>query len=266
MGDSGNIENEKTTTNFDIDSELSAMVEENIIPSRIADKLGQKLKEKNVKINKKQLNNLVEKIKKIMRNYSEPEQKDKTPKETTKKTIDAKTDENMQKLVETIEKIELRLDDLEKTLTGEEWKDSSKIVTTKEIKIPGKEDDTYWNLDPLVKIPSDPESVVILMKWLQYLIDKCGRENLTNILDYYVDIGWISQDAKINLIDYSHGITDENKMKEGTNVKTVNDLPSKDHIQSLIFIQKLKGKQFDKHFLERIEGEINRITKKTGYP
>jgi len=267
MGDSEDINNEKTATNFDIDSELSTMVEKNIIPSRIADKLGQKLKEKNVNITKKQLNDLVEKIKKIMRNYSESEQKDKTPKETPKKPIGAKSDENMQKLVETIEKIELRLDDLEKNLTGEEWKDkkdSPKIVTTKEIKIPGKEDDAYWNLDPLANIPSDPESVVILMKWLQYLIDKCGRENLTNILDYYVDIGWISQDAKISLIDYSHGITDENKMREGTNVKTVNDLPSKDHIQSLIFIQKLKGKQFDKHFLERIEGEINRITKKTG--
>ena len=116
------------------------------------------------------------------------------------------------------------------------------------------------NLDPLTDVPGDPESVVVLMKWLQHLIDKCGRENLSNILDYYVDIGWISEDAKISLIDYSHGITEETKRSETT--KKVNDLPSKDHIQSLIFIQKLKGNDFDKHFIDRIDSELSRITKK----
>ena len=98
------------------------------------------------------------------------------------------------------------------------------------------------------------------MKWLQYLIDRCGRSNLSAILDYYVDVGWISQDAKISLIDYSHGITEKNNEMETD--KIVTDLPSKDHIQSYLFIQKLKGKQFDKHFLERVDNEISKITKK----
>lgn len=270
MGDSKNIENEeKMTSAFDIESELSTLVEKSIIPSRIAEKLGQKLKEKNVKITKDQLYDLVEKIKSIMRTYGKFEQKEKTapaaPTATIKKPIEIKPDANMQNLVETIEKIGIKLGDLEKKLTGEEQydkKDLPGLVTTEGIKIPGEKEYTYWTLDPLVKISSNPESVVILMKWLQYLIDKCGRENLANILDYYVDVGWISQDAKISLIDYSHGITDENKKREGTIGKTINDLPSKDHIQSLIFIQKLKGRQFDKHFLERIDEEINRLTKK----
>ena len=100
------------------------------------------------------------------------------------------------------------------------------------------------------------------MKWLQFLIDKCGRDNLTNILDYYVDIGWISQDAKMYLIDYSQGIKGEI-----TTDKKITDLPSKEHIQSFIFIQKLKGRQFDKHFIDRIDNEISRITKKIeNYP
>ena len=114
--------------------------------------------------------------------------------------------------------------------------------------------------DYLKEVPSDPESVIVLMKWLQYLIDKCGRDNLSNILDYYVDIGWISQDAKISLIDYSQGITEEERTGEVVR-KDITDLPSKDHIQSFVYIQKLKGKRFDKHFIDRIDGELARITK-----
>ena len=134
-----------------------------------------------------------------------------------------------------------------------------KIVTTEDIKFPNqtKQIVREWNLDPLIEIPGDTESIIILMKWLQSLIDKCGRQNLSNILDYYVDIGWISDDVKISLIDYSQGITGDEKT-----LKEVSDLPSKDHIESLLFIQKLKGIQFDKHFIDRIEGEITRMTKK----
>jgi archaellum component FlaD/FlaE len=115
-------------------------------------------------------------------------------------------------------------------------------------------------MNPLLKIPNDPESIVVLMKWLQYLVDKCGHPNLPEILDYYVNIGWISDDAKIEIIDYSTGITDENKKVEDT--RNISNLPAKDHIQSLIFIQRLKGKRLDKHFLDRIDGEISRVSKK----
>jgi archaellum component FlaD/FlaE len=65
----------------------------------------------------------------------------------------------------------------------------------------------------------------------------------------------------MNIIDYSQGITEKEK-KEETTKKQITDLPSKDHIQSLIYIQKLKGMQFDKHFIDRIENELSRISKK----
>jgi flagellar protein FlaD len=229
------------TSEFDIGSELSAMVEEKKIPKRIATKLEQKLKEKNIQITKEQLQTLVEKINAIMKNYSKLDQPIK--KEGTIQPTDVEISD--QKIEQTIQETK------------------PKIVTTEDIKVPGKvEVPVYgWELDPLAEIPSDPESVIVLMKWLQHLIDKCGRDNLNNILEYYVDIGWISQDAKISLIDYSHGIT-EDKKGEATQRKEVTDLPSKDHIQSLIYIQKLKGRKFDRHFIDRIDGELNRITKK----
>jgi archaellum component FlaD/FlaE len=153
--------------------------------------------------------------------------------------------------------------------------DVGKISPTSEVQVPGattpklvKTEDIKtgdWDVDTLNVVPNDPESIIVLMKWLQYLIDKCGRDNLSNILDYYVDIGWISQDVKISLIDYSHGITDEGRT-EDTPTRNVSDLPSKDHIRSFIFIQKLKGIELDKHFVDRIDGDITRITKKLDSP
>jgi len=265
MGDSEKENTKNISYNFDIESELSALVAKNVISPGIADKLGKKLKEKNVKITKEQLNLLIEKINSIIKNYKNLETTEKTPAAATKPITPVKPDENMQKLVETIEKLEIRINNLENMLSEkQDTKTTPKIVTTDDIKLPDdKETHTSWTLDPLTEIPNDPEGVVILMKWLQYLIDKCGRENLSNILDYYVDIGWISQDAKISLIEYSQGITDEGKKGEHTTTtKKVNDLPSRDHIQSLIFIQKLKGKKLDKHFIERIDGELTRLTKK----
>lgn len=252
-------EESNTKEEFDLSFELSTLVSNNIIPSRLAQKLENKLKDKKVKITKKQFQSLIEKIQDIMRTYSKTE-KPPTNEEPEKKAQPdiVKKDEDMQKIIETIEELKEKITFLEKGSTSK-----PKIVTTDDIKVPEEVTGTSpkWNVDPLTEIPNNPESVVILMKWLQYLIDKCGRPNLSNILDYYVDIGWISQEAKMSLIDYSQGITDKAKNDETTK-KHITDLPSKDHIQSLIYIQKLKGMQFDKHFIDRIESEISQITKK----
>ncbi|MHA1221340.1 MAG: FlaD/FlaE family flagellar protein [Candidatus Heimdallarchaeota archaeon] len=259
MGGSGN----NGLEDFELGNELSTLVAKNEIPSKIADKLEQKLKEKEVKITKEQLHMLVGKIKDIMRTYAKFDRvgkKDQPAK--TEQTLKATSDMDMQKLVETMDKLQKRINNLEHgVITNKD--ESPKIVTTDDIQVPEKITVPLQDLTmkPLAGIPSDPESVIVLMKWLQHLIDKCGRSYLPTILDYYVDIGWISDEAKISLIDYSHGITDESNRGETTR-KSVSDLPARDHIQSLLFIQKLKGREFDKHFLDRIDGEINRITKK----
>ena len=244
MGDSNN----KVTGDFDIKNELSTLVAKNLIPSRIAEKLEKKLKEKNVKITKEQLHSITYKIRDIINDYAKS---DRITGQVGQPKWEG-SDADMQKLVETIENLEKRITNIESGKPSD-----FNVVTTEDIRIPPQD----WDLDPLKEVPSDPESIIVLMKWLQYLLDKCGRDNLSNILDYYVDIGWISQDAKISLIDYSQGITEEEKKGEIPR-KSITDLPSKDHIQSFIFIQKLKGRRFDKHFIDRIDGELARITKK----
>ena len=229
---------------FDLEKELSALVAQKVIPAKVADKLANKLKGKNAKINREQLQTLTYKLRDVLNEYAKTGQiNGKAPKREG-------SDQNMQKLVETVDKLEKRISYIET-----DKKPDLNYTTTDDIKVPELE------LDPLRDVPSDPESIIVLMKWLQYLMNKCGRDNLSNILDYYVDIGWISEDAKISLIDYSQGITEE-KRDGGTSRKDVSDLPSKDHIQSFIFIQKLRGKQFDKHFIDRIDGKLARIIKK----
>ena len=252
-------EKSKAQDEFDFSTELSTLVSNNVLPSKLAEKLDNKLKEKKVKITEKQFNSLIKKIQDVMRSFATngkpAEKKEQTNMQAPTK---ANNNEDMQKVLETIEELKEKINYLEKGTSG-----GPKVVTTNDINVPEGviENQPHWNVDPLTEIPNNPESVIILMKWLQYLIDICGRPNLTNILDYYVDIGWISQEAKLNIIDYSKGITEKNK-KDETTKKQISDLPSKDHIQSLVYIQKLKGMQFDKHFIDRIESELSRISKK----
>lgn len=228
---------------FNFENELSNLVSQKVIPLKIADKLKEKLIQKKVKLNKEQFYMLVNKIQEIMENYKKP---------TASKTMQLNTaNTDMNGLIEAIEGLKERIANIEAGKTSD-----YATYTTEDIQVPGK-----WELGTLTHIPNDPESIVILMKWLQYLIDKCGHMYLADILDYYVDIGWISDDAKISLVDYSKGIDEQNKKTDNLN-KEASNLPSKDHIQSLIFIQKLKGNKIDRHFIERIDGEISRLTKK----
>jgi flagellar protein FlaD len=259
------------SNNFNLKTELSNLVEKKIIPSKIAEKLQQKLEEKNIKLDEQQLYNLIDRIKDIMIRYSKYGQQGKKDLQGEEKT----QNEDMLNLVQKIENLEEKIKKIEtdetknKVIIDEKGRIFEDIEKTPKFIDP---EDTrgpkiikgYTNeqsTDPLTELPTDPESIIILMKWLQHLIDKCGHLNLTKILDYYVDVNWISPDVKISLIDYSHGITDETG-KLNTIKKEIIDLPSKDHIQSFIFIQKLKGKQFDRHFIDRIENDISRITKK----
>ncbi len=245
MGDSTN----KVSNDYDIGNELSNLVNQKVIPQRIAEKLERKLKEKNLKITKQQLHTLVYKLRDIINDYKKSDsikKKEETP-------AWEKQDTDMQNLIQTVENLEERISQIESGTPSD-----VKVVTTDNIKVNQEE----WEIKTLKEIPNDPERIIVIMKWLQFLIDKCGRDNLSNILDYYVDIGWISEDAKIRLVDFSHGITEDNIGGESVSNKDITNLPSKDHIQSLIFIQKLKGQELDKHFLDKIDGELNRISKK----
>ena len=82
---------------FNLKSELSVLVAKNIIPSRIAEKIEQKLTQKNITLTKDQLYKLAYKIKDAIDGYVKT-----TQQETIKPSIDEweKPESDMKKLVD----------------------------------------------------------------------------------------------------------------------------------------------------------------------
>jgi len=244
----------KSTEKLEIDSELSKIVEKKLLSPKIAEKIQKKLKENNIKISKEQLYRLVEKIQDTMQKYERfgPSESKKTELTTDNK--------DMKKLADTIEKLGERIRIIEenqfenlKGITGKTIK-MSDIKTGTKTSVPFQEE-----IEPLTVVPNDPENIVVLMKWLQYLVDKLGKNKLPDILGYYADIGWISDDVRFDIINYSKGITNEITKKDTE--KASPTLSTKDHIQSLLFIQRLKGRQLDDRFMFRLDREIEKMEK-----
>jgi len=260
---------EKVLNSFELGNELSALVAKAVIPSFVADKIKEKL-EGEVEPTLSQLYELVDIIKKKVktRQYSKHVPRFKEKEETSGFTGSVEDEEvDVERIFKTIEGLSSRIKKIEEIPIKKYGESADRIVTTDDIVIPEKitVPRQGGKVYPLGEIPSDPENVVVLMKWLQYLVDKVGKANLSDVLEYYVDIGWLSDNIITNLIEYSEGITEERKKEEGVEKKLkLSDLQAKDHIQSLLFIQRLKGEQPDGHFLSRIERELSKMTKNLG--
>ncbi len=274
---------------FDMISELHSIVETKMIPQQIADKLLERLQEKNVSLSKNQLYTLVDKINQIISSFKKNREnadkvnnrKNKIVESKDNALLDEGSIEDIHLLFEKINHLQVQIEQLKeekipsihsekfhekKSITTPVNNQEDIIVTTDDIIVPDSNEFSTHAIstDPLTVIPNNPESIIVLMNWLQYLIDQCGYINLDTILEYYVDINWITDDVKMGLLDYSNGIKKEkmtsdveNKAKEEHTI-----LHSKDHIQSYMFIQKLKGKKFDKHFVDRIQNDLTRLRKK----
>ena len=134
---------------------------------------------------------------------------------------------------------------------------SPRLVKTRDIRTVEPAPLLEDSLQTLEQLSNDPESIVVVMKWLQYLVDKTGKTNLPNILGYYVDIGWISDNVRLDLIDYSKGLVEE----PTPTAPRSSQLPTRDHLQSLLFIQKLKGVQLDERFIDKIERDMEKMVK-----
>ncbi len=104
----------------------------------------------------------------------------------------------------------------------------------------------------LVSLDNRPETSIILLNWIQFLMEKVGRNNLTDILEYYVDIGWISEEISSEMLDYASGI---DYFVERPTWK----LLPEDHTRSLLFIEQLRGRKLDKNLISRLERDLGKI-------
>ncbi len=194
---------------------------------------------------------------KYMKQQKNKIEKITTLKEDTKTPASTNIEMDMQQLLQTVDNLKERLEDIEKR-NLEAVKDvANNIVKTDDMKLPKTMEISEDELKPLKELTNDPESIVVSMKWLQYLVDNVGKVNLPDILGYYVDINWITDDVRLDLIEYSKGIT----TKSDDSTKKISNMSTRDHIQSLLFIQKLKRKQLDERFIMKIDREMEKIAK-----
>jgi len=252
---------------IELQEELTSIVQHNQLPPRIAQKIGEKVKERGIKITKDQLYRLVQKIQDALSSYSptnnlgNQQRKDVAipPIQEQKTVVNDQTIQHtdMEKLIEEMENLNKRIKIVEEHNIEGVNGVPQRLVKTKDIRTIEPALVLEDSMQPLEQIPNDPESIVVIMKWLQYLVDKTGKNNLPDILGYYVDIGWISDNVRLDLIDYSKGLIEE----PTPSTPRSSQLPTRDHLQSLLFIQKLKGVQLDERFIDKIERDMEKMAK-----
>lgn len=110
----------------------------------------------------------------------------------------------------------------------------------------------------LDRIPTSTKSMMFLLKWIEYMIERVGYSGLEDVLDYYVDIGWISENVMFDILRYSKGIR---LYHESSDWRPVGYMNVQDHIMSLLFIEALKTGRMNKEILHEVERQIYRIKK-----
>jgi len=130
----------------------------------------------------------------------------------------------------------------------------------------------------LEALPKDYLSVVLVMRWIEFLMERVVRDKISLVLDYYKDIGWISEDVKSTVMSYARGenqdvsrmdmnvgdFEEENPIpfpSQITEFRRVDDwrLTAEDHLKSLLFVQMIAGIPVDKDRLSSLEQVIMKI-------
>ena len=108
------------------------------------------------------------------------------------------------------------------------------------------------NLPMLEIINNNPETSIVLLNWVEFLMEKVGRNNLMDVLDYYTEIGWIGDSVCGKILAYASGI-------DYYDEKPTWKLMPRDHTKSLMFIERLGGKKIDQSAFHRIERDIEKV-------
>ncbi|ABO36033.1 flagella protein [Methanococcus maripaludis C5] len=107
----------------------------------------------------------------------------------------------------------------------------------------------------LEAIPEDAFSLIFAFKWLEYLSERVGQPNIGDILEFYYNLGWLSDNAISGLLKFSKGI----KIDDDDIASPSGKLTIADHLVSLLFIERLNGKKISSEVLDKLEWEIRRI-------
>ena len=104
----------------------------------------------------------------------------------------------------------------------------------------------------LVQVGNDPIKVLALIRWIEFLMNKVGRNNFLETLNYYVQIKWISKDVRNQMIEYARGIEHYEDKPEWR-------LSPEDHKKSLLFIETIRGTDINMTTINLTEQEISKL-------
>ena len=117
MEESSEDSKNKVSEEFELKSELSALVVKNVIPKKIAEKLEQKLIESRIKISKEDLGLLASKIREVMHTYVKFGQyvgENKMPDVGQLSGKTAEPNADIKKLFDSIKELQERITNVEK--------------------------------------------------------------------------------------------------------------------------------------------------------
>ncbi|ABE52475.1 FlaD/FlaE family flagellar protein [Methanococcoides burtonii] len=157
--------------------------------------------------------------------------------------------------IEELEKIDIS--ELEKKLEQTFLERNQQSKKTNNSQNTGYGNGTEENDDksPIVRLESikkNPMSVVVLLNWIEFLMERVGRNNLMDALDYYVDIEWISEEVRSEIMAYARGI-------DYYVEKPTWRLLPEDHTKSLLFIERLCGRKIDRNMLSMVDREMAKV-------
>lgn len=104
----------------------------------------------------------------------------------------------------------------------------------------------------LVSINNNSETSIVLLSWVEFLMEKVGRNNLMDVLDYYTEIGWIAEEVSNKILAYASGL-------DYYDEKPTWKLLPQDHTKSLMFIERLLGKKIDMGTFNKIERDVDKV-------
>jgi len=110
----------------------------------------------------------------------------------------------------------------------------------------------------LSRIPTDAKRIMLLLKWIEFLMERVGYDGLEDVLNYYVDINWISEDVLMAVLRYAKGIK---LYHDNSDWRPVGYMNVQDHLMSLLYIEALRTGRFDRNLIMEVEKDLYRMKK-----
>jgi flagellar protein FlaE len=85
----------------------------------------------------------------------------------------------------------------------------------------------------LEAVPEQYAARLTVFEWLQFALERVGSRRTLQALDYYVDIGWLTESAADDLQDYVRVFQDAAGEAGDRNFETA------DHLVSLVYVARL---------------------------